>query len=657
MTPREALESCWQTLRDLADPAGGWPYSPGGPPQVEPTCLALLALWQNRPASQDLLDLGRTALLAWQQPDGSFRIQAGFPKAVWPTALALLTLSKLEAVPTEAIRAAAGWLCHLEGRLVHQDEKAREINEIDSSIVGWPWTERTFSWVDPTALGCLALRHAGYGNHPRVREGYRLLLDRVYETGGANAGNRRVFGMATQPVPENTANLVLAFVNWSDEPRLVASRKYLLNVAQTHDDVGNVAWARIALTGWAHEPAIATALPAIDARLADLYAQRHHHRLFPPSVLREAVTALALSADHGCPLLPPPTGSQHHEPPPLPEVEPRRTRFSEIIWTGFRGLMVRAIGRMRHVVSPALVQVNRAPSYDTPLAESLWEQYAAFRTAVPLKDKVVVLKPNFVEYHRDRVINTHPAVIAAAIELCQREGAKQVIVAEGPGHWRNVEYLVTASGLAEVLSRYDVPFVDLNHDTPVELPNLGRCTNLEHLYLARTIVEADVLISMPKLKTHHWAGVTLSLKNLFGTVPGICYGWPKNELHWQGIDNSIVDIALTRTPDLAIVDAIVGMEGDGPLNGEARPVGALVMGTDLLAVDATCCRLMRFDPTRVGHLSLAYNRRLGVIHEQEIVIGGTPIAELAQPFVPHERYEFLCLDERPLSATSATAGS
>ena len=86
------------------------------------------------------------------------------------------------------------------------------------------------------------------------------------------------------------------------------------------------------------------------------------------------------------------------------------------------------------------------------------------------------------------------------------------------------------------------------------------------------MLTADVFISLPKMKTHHWAGATLSLKNLFGTLPGICYGWPKNELHWRGIPNSIVDIALTQTPHLAIVDGIVGMEGDGPLVGtrEAR---------------------------------------------------------------------------------------
>ena len=168
-----------------------------------------------------------------------------------------------------------------------------------------------------------------------------------------------------------------------------------------------------------------------------------------------------------------------------------------------------------------------------------------------------------------------------------------MIVAEGPGHWRNVEYLVAASGLGDVLRHYKVPFVDLNHDEPVKRINLGRLTKLEHLYLSRTVATADVLISLPKLKTHHWAVATLSLKNLFGTLPGICYGWPKNELHWRGIDNSIVDIALTRTPDLAIVDGIVGMEGDGPLNGTPKHTGVIVMGTrsggggrDVLPADA-----------------------------------------------------------------------
>ncbi|HEV3023890.1 MAG TPA: DUF362 domain-containing protein, partial [Pirellulales bacterium] len=223
------------------------------------------------------------------------------------------------------------------------------------------------------------------------------------------------------------------------------------------------------------------------------------------------------------------------------------------------------------------------------------------------------------------------------IELCRREEASEVIVAEGPGHWRNVEYLVAESGLGDVLRHYKVPFVDLNHDEPVKRVNLGRLTKLEHLYLSQTVATADVLISLPKLKTHHWAVATLSLKNLFGTLPGICYGWPKNELHWRGIDNSIVDIALTRTPDLAIVDAIVGMEGDGPLNGTAKPFGALVMGHDLVAVDATCCRLMMLDAEKIAYLGLGHMKKLGRLAAADIPQLGESIASLAQPFatVPH----------------------
>jgi uncharacterized protein (DUF362 family) len=278
------------------------------------------------------------------------------------------------------------------------------------------------------------------------------------------------------------------------------------------------------------------------------------------------------------------------------------------------------------------VHIAPVSDYNADLADVLRRQYDAFRAQVPLKGKRVVLKPNLVEYRREKVINTNPNVIAAAIELCKREEAAEIIVAEGPGHWRNAEYLVRASGLGDVLRHYSVPFIDLNHDEPIKRPNLGRATGLEDLYLAQTIVTAEVLISMPKLKTHHWAGATLSLKNLFGTMPGICYGWPKNELHWRGIENSIIDIALTRTPDLAIVDAIIGMEGDGPLHGTAKPLGALVMGNDLLAVDATCCRLMKLAPEKVGYLEFGHLKKLGLLAETNIQQLGERIATLAQPF-------------------------
>src|SRR4029079_14208167 len=101
-------------------------------------------------------------------------------------------------------------------------------------------------------------------------------------------------------------------------------------------------------------------------------------------------------------------------------------------------------------------------------------------------------------------------------------------------------------------------------------------------------------------------------------LAGICCGRPKRQLDWRGIPNSIVDIALTQTPHLAIVDGVVGMEGDGPLVGTARHSGVLVMGIDLVAVDATCCRLMKLPVERIPTLVLGAQMKLGRIAEADI---------------------------------------
>jgi uncharacterized protein (DUF362 family) len=313
--------------------------------------------------------------------------------------------------------------------------------------------------------------------------------------------------------------------------------------------------------------------------------------------------------------------------------------LAERIKSKFRNVIVRGVEGWRAPPPRSAVHIAKAADYDADLVGIIRTQYEHFRADVPLAGKKVVLKPNLVEYHRDKVINTHPRFVGAVIELCQKEGAAEVIVAEGPGHWRNLEFLAAESGLGDVLTKYGVRLVDINHDEPVKTLNLGRLTGLEYLYLSRTVTSADVLISLPKLKTHHWAGCTLSLKNLFGTLPGICYGWPKNELHWRGIPNSIIDIALTQTPHLAIIDGIVGMEGDGPLNGSARHVGAILVGQDLVAVDATGARLMGLPAERIPHLALGAVKKLGRIKEAEIEQIGEPIAALAQEFARPPYFE------------------
>ena len=121
--------------------------------------------------------------------------------------------------------------------------------------------------------------------------------------------------------------------------------------------------------------------------------------------------------------------------------------------------------------------------------------------------------------------------------------------------------------------------MDLNVDDVQRVALRTHASRLNELYLPKTVLGVDFLVSMPKMKTHHWAGVTLSLKNMFGVVPGSCYGWPKNVLHWAGIDRAILDINAAVRPDFAIVDGIVGMEGNGPIQGVSKACGLLIWAT------------------------------------------------------------------------------
>jgi uncharacterized protein (DUF362 family) len=249
-----------------------------------------------------------------------------------------------------------------------------------------------------------------------------------------------------------------------------------------------------------------------------------------------------------------------------------------------------------------------------------------------VKGRTVLLKPNLVEPYCDAPqINTHAAVVRAAALVFRRWRASEVLVAEGPGHCRDSQLVLDQSGLGAVLAESRLEFVDLNHDEVEFVPNRLRRSSLPGLALPRTLQRAQLIVSLPKMKTHHWAGVTLSLKNLFGVMPGIVYGWPKNVLHHAGIEPAILDIAAAVRPHLAIVDGIVGMEGDGPIMGSPRHSGVLVMGANLTAVDATCARLMMIHPERVAYLKTA-SGRLGPIAERHIEQRGESIASLAQKF-------------------------
>jgi uncharacterized protein (DUF362 family) len=162
--------------------------------------------------------------------------------------------------------------------------------------------------------------------------------------------------------------------------------------------------------------------------------------------------------------------------------------------------------------------------------------------------------------------------------------------------------VLSQSGYRSFLLDESIPFIDLNRDELIRTQLLASYTGMKSLWLPRTILEADYVVSMPKIKAHHWAGVTLSLKNMLGVVPGQKYGWPKNILHWKGIQESIVDVCATIPIHFVIADGVLAMEGNGPLNGTPRHFAKIVLANDPVAADATCARLMGFAPEKIAHL-------------------------------------------------------
>jgi uncharacterized protein (DUF362 family) len=272
------------------------------------------------------------------------------------------------------------------------------------------------------------------------------------------------------------------------------------------------------------------------------------------------------------------------------------------------------------------VAIIRARSYSDDLACRMLEGIR--QCGLDVRGKRVLLKPNLVEFDPATVINTNAAVIAAAVEVFHQLGAAEVKIGEGPGHRRDTLDMADDARYRTAIPKFESIFTDLNRD---DVSPVKSFAGEQQFYFPNTVLGADLIVSLAKMKTHHWAGATLSMKNFFGVVPGSVYGWPKNKLHYYGIPESIV--ALNRQfgrKAFAIVDGVIGMEGNGPIQGTPKPAGVLVMGSDLVAVDSTCCRIMGINPEKVSYLRMAAD--LGHVRPERIEQRGETIASVRTNF-------------------------
>ncbi|MEJ2720062.1 MAG: terpene cyclase/mutase family protein [bacterium] len=208
----QSIHNAKEFLARLQSADGGWPYREGAQCFPEPTCYGLLASYAggNSGFSEDARVRGIGWLERLVSPDGAIVLD-GDTGPNWATALLVLTLTRLGRSEDLKERCAR-WLLSLEGEPM---EATKEV-PFDSSLQGWPWMDATFSWVEPTSYALLALKASGHGDHPRVAEAEKLLLDRGCADGGWNYGNREVLGRELPPFVPTTAWAVMALQECPD---------------------------------------------------------------------------------------------------------------------------------------------------------------------------------------------------------------------------------------------------------------------------------------------------------------------------------------------------------------------------------------------------------------------------------------------------------
>jgi uncharacterized protein (DUF362 family)/Pyruvate/2-oxoacid:ferredoxin oxidoreductase delta subunit len=282
---------------------------------------------------------------------------------------------------------------------------------------------------------------------------------------------------------------------------------------------------------------------------------------------------------------------------------------------------------------PSTVAVVRCPTYGRAGVEEAvvraFDLIGGLSTFIKAGDRVLV-KPNLLTARApERATTTHPEVVAAVVEAVQAAGGRPVI-GDSPGSTRgHIERVWSETGLQQVSERTGAPLINFEAGGSRRIRLNGR-----EYYIARAALDADVIVNLPKIKTHSLTLFTGAVKNMFGVVPG----FRKRETHLEHpkaepFCRALVDIFSLAVPRVTLMDAVEGMDGDGPAAGRKRPVGLLLAGRDAVAVDAAAGMIVGIEPGKIDTCRLAAERGLGTADPADIELVGDDHEELAiEPF-------------------------
>ncbi|MBW9154365.1 DUF362 domain-containing protein [Clostridium estertheticum] len=247
------------------------------------------------------------------------------------------------------------------------------------------------------------------------------------------------------------------------------------------------------------------------------------------------------------------------------------------------------------------------------------------RKLIP-KDSKVLLKPNMLSVEsKESPVVTHYAVFEAVIRIV-KEYSNYVSFGDSPG-FGDSRKAAEKSGLMEVADRYGVKFEDFKESVHVRLDNSILCKSWN---VAKAAYDADVVITLPKLKTHAMAYYTGAVKNQFGCIPGTQKAtWHTRMPDANNFCKMLLDLNTAVGTNFAILDGIIAMEGNGPKSGQAYNLNTLIMGQSLTAVDSIAVRLIGYDnPLDTPVLKEAYDSKWGVVLPKDINILGEKLEDM-----------------------------
>lgn len=248
------------------------------------------------------------------------------------------------------------------------------------------------------------------------------------------------------------------------------------------------------------------------------------------------------------------------------------------------------------------VKVIKSSGYNIDLLEHKLEE--AIKDLDIREKNLVLIKPNIVIAAKpNSAIVTHPVVVEALINILKKFGCKDIIIGEGPGLGADDDEAFQLSGYNKLAEKKKVKIINLNRAESIDIK-----WEYGIIKIPKIVLDSDLYINVPKMKTHGQTVVTLSLKNQKGLLSRTY----KQKFHKLGLHQPIIELAKVVKPHIVVIDGIEGMEGEGPLNGRKKKAGALVIGTNQLETDIVCCDIMGIDYKKVEHIKEGIDQKIGL---------------------------------------------